>query len=163
MDAGLRKTDRSAGTEAEEQPSGAAPPAAEPQAELTVAAAAAEEEEPHVLDEEMEEAPAAEEPQAEAEEEVPAAELAAPPASGTRGRKSVRFDTAPAGTPEGAARDATITIRIKRGDGEQASATPRHRRPSCPACCHSRLRRGAAQPARCLRAASTSGCIWEAL
>ena len=68
------------------------------------------------------EAEAAAEPAAEAEEL--GGEPCAAPASALRKRKSVRFhvDEAAAAvhhTPEGAARDATITIRLRKGDLEQ--------------------------------------------
>ncbi|EFN55790.1 hypothetical protein CHLNCDRAFT_57709 [Chlorella variabilis] len=74
---------------------------------------------------------AAEEPLAAVDDAAAAAsEAAGVPGSVMRKRKSVRFhveETAQqrvAGTPEGSARDATITIRLRKGDIEQA-------RPGC--------------------------------
>lgn len=46
-------------------------------------------------------------------------------APGSPQRKRVRFVEGAASTPEGAARDATITIRLRRGDLEQARAQGR--------------------------------------
>ncbi|PSC70702.1 Bromodomain adjacent to zinc finger domain 2A [Micractinium conductrix] len=58
--------------------------------------------------------------EAAADEQPPAADA---PTSALRKRKSVRFHVeeteAVAGTPEGAAHDATITIRLRKGDLEQ--------------------------------------------
>lgn len=66
--------------------------------------------------------PAAEPAELAAEADEQAKELAAAPASALRKRKSVRFhvdEAAAHHTPEGAARDATITIRLRKGDLEQ--------------------------------------------
>ena len=114
--------------------------AAEPSADAAEPEAAAAVEPEAVVEDaampDASEAPedAAAEPAAAPEEAAGAGEDAAPPAaadvpllpgSALRKRKSVRFHVDPeeqrrlAGTPEGAARDATITIRLRKGDIEQ--------------------------------------------
>ena len=68
-------------------------------------------------------------------EEAGAAEDGAASAFKKQERKSVRFNVEGAeqrgfGTPEGAARDATITIRLRKGDIEQARAARALRGPA---------------------------------
>ena len=102
------------------------------------------------------EIPAAEQPAAQADEElapapteeveVPGAEAeeaVVPEASALKKRKSVRFnptveaqDRTPLGTPEGAAADATITIRLRRGDIEQVQRSRRAEACWCLVCCY---------------------------
>eukprot|EP00887_Chlorella_sp_A99_P007794 scaffold20.g7794.t1 len=109
----------------EQAPERGAAPAAEPEEQLReqpeqAAEAAAEQELPEAAGKEAapEEDPAAAEAPAAAEEGLGTVD---------KKRKSVRFNVeaqaaarAVAGTPEGAAHDATITIRLRRGDMEQA-------------------------------------------
>lgn len=127
--------------------------AAEPQPAAVEEPAAAAEPEP-AADVAMPEAPTqpTPEPEVAVPAPAPAEEAAAADSALPKGRKSVRFhvdSAAAAGTPEGAARDATITIRLRKGDLEQVGVLG-VRRPCllsiAPACCPSHLLPTPARP-----------------